>query len=101
MSEHTVPPPTDLVVGVDVGGTYTDLILVDSRTGGVRLAKTPTTPENQAFGVIDALEMADTPLPQVGLIVHGTTTTTNAPSRRTTATRAAATSAPEDDPRDG
>lgn len=68
-----------VVAGIDVGGTFTDLILVD-RSGdrGVRIAKTPTTPGNQAFGVITALEQTGFPVGRIGLIVHGTTTTTNA-----------------------
>ena len=36
------------VAGIDVGGTFTDLVLVDPATRGVRLAKTPTTVENQS-----------------------------------------------------
>ena len=65
------------IVGVDVGGTFTDLVLLDA-TGQVKLAKVPSTLENQAFGVLDALTQADAILPEVDLIVHGTTTTTNA-----------------------
>ncbi|MEM6887089.1 MAG: hydantoinase/oxoprolinase family protein [Pseudomonadota bacterium] len=66
------------VIGVDVGGTFTDLVMVDARSGAIRVAKTPTTLDNQAFGVLNALEAADVSLPEVDLIVHGTTTTTNA-----------------------
>ncbi len=66
------------VVGVDVGGTFTDLILMDPTTGAVRLAKVPTTLDNQARGVIAAHDEAEADLSQVSLIVHGTTTTTNA-----------------------
>jgi N-methylhydantoinase A len=66
------------IVGVDVGGTFTDLVLFDPATGVVRLAKVPTTPDNQAFGVIAALDEAGADLPALSLIVHGTTTTTNA-----------------------
>jgi N-methylhydantoinase A len=40
------------IAGIDVGGTFTDLVLVDDASGEVRLAKVPTTPENQAFGLI-------------------------------------------------
>ncbi|MEQ8654665.1 MAG: hydantoinase/oxoprolinase family protein [Kiloniellales bacterium] len=68
----------EIVVGVDVGGTFTDLLYVDRQAGQVRLAKTPTTLDNQARGVLAALESADAALQQVDLIVHGTTTTTNA-----------------------
>ena len=66
------------VAGVDVGGTFTDLVMYDAETRSVRLAKTPTTLENQAFGVLKALELADADLSTIDLIVHGTTTTTNA-----------------------
>ncbi|MEM7271234.1 MAG: hydantoinase/oxoprolinase family protein, partial [Pseudomonadota bacterium] len=66
------------IVGVDVGGTFTDLVMLDPGTGQMRLAKTPTTIENQAYGVLAALEAAEASLPDVALIVHGTTTTTNA-----------------------
>jgi len=66
------------VVGVDVGGTFTDLVQIDTHTGAVRLAKVASTVENQALGVLDALHAAECDLTQVDLIVHGTTTTTNA-----------------------
>ena len=69
---------TGRVVGVDVGGTFTDLVEIDAATGGVRLAKVPTTPGNQAFGVLNALDAAGIDPGEVDLIVHGTTTTTNA-----------------------
>jgi N-methylhydantoinase A len=65
------------LVGVDVGGTFTDLVLV-GRDGKVRVAKVPTTPDNQALGVLQALEAADADLARVAAINHGTTTTTNA-----------------------
>ena len=66
------------IAGIDVGGTFTDLVLVDEATGEVRLAKVPTTPDNQAFGVLAALAQTGVALAKVGAIVHGTTTTTNA-----------------------
>jgi len=66
------------IAGIDVGGTFTDLIAVDVSSGEVRLAKVPTTPDNQAFGVMRALDEAGLPLADVAMIVHGTTTTTNA-----------------------
>ena len=66
------------LIGVDVGGTFTDLVSLDGETGNIQLAKTPTTPANQAYGVLAALDDAGTDLSTVDLIVHGTTTTTNA-----------------------
>ncbi|CAM5450158.1 Acetophenone carboxylase gamma subunit [Mycolicibacterium aubagnense] len=74
------PTQSDSVVaGIDVGGTFTDLILIDGRNGGkVRIAKTPTTLDNQAFGVVSALGATGFSASAIDLIVHGTTTTTNA-----------------------
>jgi N-methylhydantoinase A len=67
------------VIGVDVGGTFTDLIMFDSeKAGHIRLAKVPSTPSNQAFGVLAAVENTGESLRHVGAIVHGTTVTTNA-----------------------
>ncbi len=66
------------VVGVDVGGTFTDLVELDQATGQVRLSKVPSTLDNQAFGVLNALREAGCDLAALHLIVHGTTTTTNA-----------------------
>lgn len=71
-----------LVAGVDVGGTFTDLVIFDPSSGAVRLAKVPTTldPANggQSAGVLAALETVSVTLADIDLIVHGTTTTTNA-----------------------
>jgi len=66
------------IIGIDVGGTFTDLVLLDTEAGTVRLAKAATTPGNQACGVLNALTEGDAELASVDLIVHGTTTTTNA-----------------------
>jgi N-methylhydantoinase A len=74
------------IAGVDVGGTFTDLVLVDEASGEVRLAKVPTTPDNQAFGVLAALGEAGVALGALTTIVHGTTTTTNALLERKIAT---------------
>jgi N-methylhydantoinase A len=66
------------VAGVDVGGTFTDLIMVDGETGDVRVAKVPSTPTNQAEGVMAALRAAGADLHALQAIVHGTTVATNA-----------------------
>lgn len=66
------------VAGIDVGGTFTDLVLFDAVNRTVRLAKTPTTLDNQANGVLNALYAAEADIAALDLIVHGTTTTTNA-----------------------
>jgi len=66
------------IAGIDVGGTFTDLVLIDEDSGELGLAKVPTTPDNQAFGVLAALEATGASLADLSGIVHGTTTTTNA-----------------------
>src|SRR5258706_2176972 len=66
------------IAGIDVGGTFTDLIALEAGSGEVRLAKVPTTPQNQAFGVLAALEEAKLRLADLVLFIHGTTVTTNA-----------------------
>ncbi|MCO5057825.1 MAG: hydantoinase/oxoprolinase family protein [Rhizobiaceae bacterium] len=79
MNENNEQMRGAVVAGIDVGGTFTDLILLDGRTNGrVHIAKTPTTLRNQAHGVIAALDQTDFPVGEIDLIVHGTTTTTNA-----------------------
>lgn len=66
------------LIGIDVGGTFTDLVQLNPLSGSIRLAKTPTTPQNQSVGFLNALKVAEVDLGLVDLIVHGTTTTTNA-----------------------
>jgi N-methylhydantoinase A len=73
------------VIGVDVGGTFTDAVLDDDR-GTVIAAKSPSTPPDYSHGVLDALELlaeqAGRPLPELLAdthhIAHGTTSSLNA-----------------------
>lgn len=66
-------------IGVDVGGTNTDLVL--ECAGGVFYHKVPTTLKNQSIGVVQGVQgicaMAGIPTSEVETIVHGTTTATN------------------------
>ena len=64
-------------VGVDVGGTFTDVVAIDGR-GGVRIAKVPSTPEDQSKGFIKGLKDADAHLADVAALVHGSTVAINA-----------------------
>jgi N-methylhydantoinase A len=66
------------IVGCDVGGTFTDLILHDERSGTIKYAKVPSTPANQAEGVLAALDRTGADARDIGLFIHGTTVTTNA-----------------------
>ncbi|MFE1597661.1 hydantoinase/oxoprolinase family protein [Methylobacterium sp. ID0610] len=76
------------VAGIDVGGTFTDLLLTEAEPGGplrVRLAKVPTTVRNQAGGVLAAIAAAEAAPADLDLVIHGTTATTNAVLERKTA----------------
>src|SRR5437764_2456515 len=72
-------------IGIDVGGTFTDLVAIDP-AGVTTLAKVPSTPEDPSLGVLDGLQLlADrlgldraALLGQTDRIVHGTTVATNA-----------------------
>ena len=71
-----------IAIGVDIGGTFTDVILVDERAGSIYSAKVLTTPEQPAQAVLTAiaqvLEQAKAKHDVVRTIVHGTTLATNA-----------------------
>ena len=70
-----------VVIGVDVGGTFTDVVLVDTVSGALRTAKVPTTPEDQSIGFVNGIRriLADGDLPGsvVAQVLHGTTVATN------------------------
>jgi N-methylhydantoinase A len=69
-------------LGIDVGGTFTDLLLHDSDSGRTWVAKTPSTPSDQSVGVLEGVrligEMADIGPGDLDAILHGTTVATNA-----------------------
>ena len=69
-------------IAVDIGGTFTDLQILDARQGRVVAWKTPTTPadpsEGLMTGVREAAERFGFALSDVGLLLHGTTIATNA-----------------------
>ncbi len=69
-------------IAVDIGGTFTDLQILDARTGAVVAWKTPTTPEDPGIGLLIGVDEAAArfgfALTEVGLLLHGTTIATNA-----------------------
>src|SRR5262245_14951103 len=70
------PQPAGTRVGVDVGGTFTDLVaLVD---GSLHVAKVLSTPADQSAGVIAALDETEIPGSAIAAFAHGTTVATNA-----------------------
>src|ERR687888_2039552 len=73
--------PTRYRLGVDVGGTHTDLVLLDTATGELLVEKVASTPKNPALGVLDGVGnfIARGIAPgEIGFFAHGTTITTNA-----------------------
>ena len=74
--------PGGASVGIDVGGTFTDLAAVAS-DGAVRVTKVLTRPHDQSVGVMDALAALGEPGAGVARLVHGTTAVTNLLLERT------------------
>ena len=65
-------------IGIDVGGTFTDIVACDRTQGTLALHKVPTTPWDVAEGLLEAIKRSDVPAAGVEEIVHGTTVATNA-----------------------
>ncbi len=65
-------------IGIDVGGTFTDLVVCDRTDGALTLHKVPTTPHDIASGISAALEKSGAPAAEIAEIAHGTTVATNA-----------------------
>ena len=81
-----------LVAGVDVGGTFTDIVLFDAASGALTVTKVPSTPANQSEGVIRGLESVLDRLDALARLVHGTTVSTNTILQRSGADVAMVTS---------
>nr|MDO8091058.1 hydantoinase/oxoprolinase family protein [Candidatus Sigynarchaeota archaeon] len=73
-------------ISIDVGGSFTDLLVFDEKTGEIQIHKTPTTPRDLREGVINAIKLASENLNvsvaellrKTTIIIHGTTASTNA-----------------------
>lgn len=65
-------------VGVDTGGTFTDLVLYDADTGELRISKVSSTPSAPSRAVFDSFAKAGVDTTTVSTFVHGTTVATNA-----------------------
>lgn len=65
-------------VGVDVGGTFTDLVMLDEASGDVRAIKVPSTSRQEHLGFAEGLRQLAEGSAIVDQIVHGTTVATNA-----------------------
>lgn len=69
-------------LGVDVGGTFTDLLLINEDTGATHTAKVPSTPSDSSIGVLQGIEkicdIAGIDSKDIHRVMHGTTVATNA-----------------------
>jgi N-methylhydantoinase A len=71
-----------LRIGIDTGGTFTDIVCVDSISGGMQVTKVPSTPANPAIGLVRGVEAilaaAGASRSELTGLAHGTTVATNA-----------------------
>lgn len=65
-------------VAVDVGGTFTDVCIMDEETGQIRIEKTPSTPDDPMRAIMTGVSDAKVDLADVTMFSHGTTVATNA-----------------------
>ncbi len=72
----------DYKLGVDVGGTFTDVLLIETGSGTIHTAKVPSTPEDSSIGVLNGIarvcEQAGVDPADITHVTHGTTVATNA-----------------------
>lgn len=69
-------------LGVDVGGTFTDLVMIDERSQGIHITKVPSTPQFPDRGVINGIKkvagLFSIQPSEINFLIHGTTVATNA-----------------------
>lgn len=66
------------MIGVDVGGTFTDVFVLNEETGSATVAKVPTSRPDQSAGFLDGIGKQVDDLSDIAVVVHGTTAGTNA-----------------------
>ena len=69
---------SSLMIGVDVGGTFTDIFVLNETAGTARVAKVPTTRPDQSAGFLDGIKQEVSDFSKISVVVHGTTAGTNA-----------------------
>jgi N-methylhydantoinase A len=74
------------MIGVDVGGTFTDVFVLNEAEGTASVAKVPTTRPDQSGGFLDGIGREVSDLSEIAVVVHGTTAGTNALLERKGAT---------------
>jgi N-methylhydantoinase A len=76
-------------LGIDVGGTFTDLVLYDEATAELRVIKTPSLPHDQSEGIMAGIARLGVPASSLTRLAHGSTVATNTALERTGARLAA------------
>src|SRR5258708_24559437 len=66
-----------LLVAIDIGGTFTDLMAFDEATGRFAQAKSLTTPTELVQGIVDCLRKSGVDCAEIGELIHGSTTAIN------------------------
>lgn len=72
-----------LVIGIDTGGTFTDMVVFDPATGRIESLKTSSTPSSPGRAIANALDESGVPAADISTFTHGTTVGTNALIERT------------------
>ena len=82
MAAHAIAADAPVRIAVDIGGTFTDVQILDEATGLARAHKTATTPADPSIGLLtgisEAAERFGFGFDQVSMLIHGTTIATNA-----------------------
>jgi N-methylhydantoinase A len=69
---------SSLMIGVDVGGTFTDIFVLNEAAGTAWVAKVTTTRPDQSAGFLDGIKQKVSDFSKISVVVHGTTAGTNA-----------------------
>jgi N-methylhydantoinase A len=70
-------------IAVDIGGTFTDVAVLDEETGEMKVTKVPTTPKDFVEGFLNGIKRAEVIPRETTRLIHGTTVATNAVIQRT------------------
>jgi N-methylhydantoinase A len=82
-SNGQTPRQSRLIIALDIGGTFTDLIAFDEASGTIRHAKSSTTPYDLSVGIRDTLSKSGLSFTEAHSFVHGSTTAINTAIERT------------------
>ena len=66
-----------VIVGIDIGGTFTDLMAFDESSNVFFQAKSLTTPKNLIHGIVDCINKSSLPIERMDYVIHGSTTAIN------------------------